>query len=97
MNQNKQYKFDLWLFMACTMVLLYLLLINLMISKNWSNDVFNSLMDWMSVPIYSLGIILPIVVVIRLVLNKTQNRSLAVLSLLFSLLSFVFIGYSTFV
>lgn len=97
MNQNKQYRIDLWLFLGSVTALLYILLMNIMNVKNWSNDAFRSLMEWITIPIFIMGAFIPLIVIFRFISNKTESRSLAVLSLLFSLLTAVLIGYTTLV
>lgn len=93
MNQNKQYKIDLWLFLICAAILLYLIITNFMLAKNQGNSTYNTLEN-INIPIYIVGGLLPFIIITRFVVHKTKNRSLAILSLLFSLLIYVFIGFS---
>lgn len=95
MIPNKQYKIDLWLFIGSITVLLYILIMNLMFVKNWSNDSFRSLMEWITIPIFIMGAFIPLIVIFRFISKKTESRSLAILSLLFALLTAVLIGYTT--
>ncbi len=95
MIPNRQYKIDLWLFIASITVLLYYLIMNLMLVKNCSNESFRSLMDWITIPISILGAIIPLIVIFRFISKKTESSSLAILSLLFALSTAVLIGYTT--
>ena len=96
MKQNRQYNIDLWLFIGTITVLLYILIVNVMFVKNWSNDSFSSLMEWLTIPIFLLGAIIPFIVIFRLISKRTESRGLAILSLLFALLTTVLTGYSKF-
>lgn len=97
MMENRQYKIDLWLFIGSITVLLYVLIMNLMFVKNWSNDSFRALMEWITIPIFIMGAVIPLMVIFRFISKKTESRSLAILSLLFGLLTAVLIGYTTLV
>lgn len=95
MKQNRQYRIDLWLFIGSITVLLYILIMNLMYVKNWSNDAFHSLMEWITIPVFIMGAFIPLFVIFRFISKRTESRSLAILSLLFGLLTAVLIGYTT--
>ena len=97
MKQNRQYKIDLWLFIGSITVLIYILIMNLMFVKNWSNDAFRSLMEWITIPIFIIGAFIPLVVIFRFISKKTESKPLAILSLLFSLLTAFLMGYTTLV
>lgn len=97
MTQNRQYKIDLWLFIGSITVVLYILIVNLMLLKNLSNDALRSLMEWITIPVFIIGAFIPLIVIFRLISNKTESRAIAVLSLFFSLLTAVLIGYTTLV
>ncbi len=95
MKENKQYKIDLWLFIGSITVLLYILIMNLMFVKNWSNNSFQSLMEWINVPVFIMGALVPLIVIFRLISQRTESRGLAILSLLFALLTTVLIISTT--
>lgn len=95
MKQNKQYRIDLWLFIASITVLLYLLLMNIMFVKNWSNERMSALMELISIPVFSVGAFIPLIVIFRIILKKTASKPLPILTMLFSLLTAVLIGYTT--
>lgn len=95
MKKSKPYRFDLWLFIGSIVVLLYILMMNLMYVKNWSNDAFTSLMEWITIPVFFIGTFIPLVVIFRFIIKKTDSKPLAILTLLFSLLTAVLIGYTT--
>ncbi|MBA6153653.1 hypothetical protein [Gelidibacter maritimus] len=94
MKQNKQYRIDLWLFIGSISVLLYLLFMNLMFEDSGSNT-FKAIMEWITIPIFIMGAFIPLVVIFRFIVKKTVSTSLAILTLLFSLLAAVMIGYTT--
>ncbi|MEO8773741.1 MAG: hypothetical protein ABI263_05390 [Gelidibacter sp.] len=97
MKQNKQYKIDLYLFLGSITVVLYILIVNLMLVKSLSNDSLRSLMEWITIPVFIMGAFIPLVVIFRLISNKTESRPIAILSLFFSLMTAVLIGYTTLV
>lgn len=97
MKRNKQYNIDLWLFIGSITVVLYILIVNLMLVKNVSNDSLRSLMEWITIPVFIIGAMIPLIVIFRMVSNKTESRPIAILSLFFSLLTAVLIGYTTLV
>lgn len=96
MKKNKQYRIDLWLFIGSIAVLLYLLFMNLMFEESGQNA-FTAVMEWITIPIFVMGAFIPLIVIFRFIMKKTESRSLAVLALLFSLLTAVMIGYTTLV
>ncbi|WP_027126896.1 hypothetical protein [Gelidibacter mesophilus] len=97
MKKNKHYRIDLWLFIGSITVMLYILLMNLMFVKNWSNDSFKALMEWITIPIFFIGTFIPLIVIFRFLTKKTDSNPLAILTLLFSLLTAFLIGYTTLV
>ncbi len=68
-----------------------------MLVKNVSNDSLRSLMEWITIPVFIIGAMIPLIVIFRMVSNKTESRPIAILSLFFSLLTAVLIGYTTLV
>ena len=96
MKQNKQYRIDLWLFIGSIAVLLFLLLMNLMFDESGKNS-FKAVMEWITIPIFIMGAFIPLIVIFRFIMKRTASRSLAMLTLLFSLLTAVMIGYTTLV
>lgn len=68
-----------------------------MVAKNWSNESFQYLMEWITIPVFITGAFIPLVVIFRFITKRTESRSLAILSLLFGLLTAVLIGYTTLV
>ncbi|OBX24868.1 hypothetical protein LX77_00102 [Gelidibacter algens] len=95
MKQNRQYLIDLWLFIGSITVLLYLLLMNIMFAKNWSNVAIEAIMELITIPILSAGAFIPLIVIFRIVLKRMFSRALAILTMLFSLLTAVLIGYTS--
>ncbi|MBO3098039.1 hypothetical protein [Gelidibacter pelagius] len=96
MKQNKQYRIDLWLFIGSITVLLYLLFMNLMFEESGKNA-FKAVMEWVTIPIFIMGAFIPLIVIFRFIVKKSVSTSLAILTLLFSLLAAVMIGYTTLV
>lgn len=94
MKLNRQYRIDLWLFIGSVIVLLYLLLMNVMFDRENSNTALKSLMELIMVPIFSIGAVIPILVIYRGISKKTEQKSLAILTMLFSLLTAFMIGYT---
>ena len=68
-----------------------------MFSQNGNNESFQSLMEWITIPIFIMGAFIPLIVIFRFITKRTESRSLAILSLLFGLLTAVLIGYTTLV
>lgn len=98
MTKNKQYKIDLWLFIGSITVMLYILVVNLLLLQNSESiTVLRDLLEWITVPIFIMGTCIPIVVVFRSIVKKTESKSLAILAILFSLLTAILIRYSTLV
>ena len=97
MIQSRQYKIDLWLFIGSITVVLYIIIVNLMLVKNLDNESLRSLMEWITIPVFIAGALIPVIVIFRLIANKTDSRAIATLSLFFSLLTAVLIGYTTLV
>lgn len=95
MGSNNRYGIDLWLFIASIIVLLYILIMNLMFVKNWSNEAFRSFMEWFTVPIVIIGSFIPLIVIFRYISKQTNSKALAALTMLFSLLTAIFMGYTT--
>ncbi|HUH26749.1 hypothetical protein [Gelidibacter sp.] len=96
MKQNKQYRIDLWLFMGSIAVLLFLLFMNLMFDDS-GKEAFKSVMEWITIPIFIMGAFIPLIAIFRFIMKKYASRSLVMLTLLFSLLTAVMIGYTTLV
>ncbi|RXJ45891.1 hypothetical protein [Gelidibacter gilvus] len=96
MKQNKQYRIDLWLFIGSIAVLLFLLFMNLMFDESGKNS-FKAVMEWITIPIFIMGAFIPLIVIFRFIMKRNASRSLAMLTLLFSLLTAVMIGYTTLV
>ncbi|WP_299390741.1 hypothetical protein [uncultured Gelidibacter sp.] len=94
MKLNRQYRIDLWLFIGSVIVLLYLLLMNVMFDGENSNTALKSLMEVITVPVFSVGAVIPIIVIFRGISKKTEQKSLAILTMLFSLLTAFMIGYT---
>lgn len=97
MKRNKQYSIDLWLFIGSIAVMLYILVMNIMFSESENNDGFRDLMEWITIPVFIMGTIIPIIVVFRSIVKKTESNVLAILSILFSLVTAILIGYTTLV
>lgn len=95
MKLNKQYRIDLWLFIGSIMVLLYLLLMTIMFDKDYSNTDLRAIMEMITVPIFGIGAFIPLIVIFRGISKKTESKSLAILTMLFSLLTAFLIGYTT--
>ncbi|MBJ7879907.1 hypothetical protein [Gelidibacter salicanalis] len=95
MKLNRQYSIDLWLFIGSIMVLLYLLLMTIMFDKDYSNTGLRAIMEMITVPIFSIGTFIPVIVIFRGISKKTESKSLAILTMLFSLLTAFLIGYTT--
>ena len=96
MNQNKQYRIDLGLFIGSIAVLLFLLFMNLMFEES-GKDAFKSVLEWITIPIFIIGAFIPLIAVFRFIAKKYTSKSLIMLTLLFSLLTAVMIGYTTLV
>ena len=96
MKQDKQYSIDLWLFISSTIVFLYLLFMDYAVVNNWDNTAWGVITELTTIPMLFLGCVIPIVVIYRLITNKAQNRSLAILSMFFSLMTVAVIAYLTF-
>ena len=77
--------------------MLYIIIVNLMLVKNLDNESLRSLMEWITIPVFIAGALIPVIVIFRLIANKTDSRAIATLSLFFSLLTAVLIGYTTLV
>lgn len=95
MARNKQYRIDLWLFIGSVLVMLFILMMNLMFSESHDNKTFRNLMEWVTLPVFAIGICIPVVMVFRSIVKKTESKSLALLTILFSLLTAILIGYTT--
>ena len=97
MIQNRKYKIDLWSLIGSITVLLYIIIVNLTLVTILDNESLRSLMEWITIPVFIAGALIPIIVIFRLIANKTDSRAIATLSLFFSLLTAVLIGYTTLV
>ena len=97
MKNNRQYLIDLWLFIGSIVVLLYILFMNYAYINNWDNTVLIAIMELITIPLILLGCIIPVAVVYRHILKKTQSRTLSMMAILFSLMTALLISYTTFV
>ncbi|TXE10882.1 hypothetical protein ES711_02980 [Gelidibacter salicanalis] len=95
MKADRQYRIDLWIFIGSVIVLLYLLLINVMFDNAYSNTNFKDTMEMITIFIFSVGAFIPLIVIFRGISKKTESKSLAILTMLFSLLTAFLIGYTT--
>ncbi|MCK7590523.1 hypothetical protein M0G43_08065 [Subsaxibacter sp. CAU 1640] len=96
MEQNKEYRKDLWLFLGSVIVLLFILFTNYVHVNNWDNEVLLKMIDILTFPMIIIGSIVPLIVVYRFMIKKTQSRTLSMLTLFFSLFTAVIMGYTSF-
>ncbi|TDU39923.1 hypothetical protein BXY82_1961 [Gelidibacter sediminis] len=95
MKTDKQYRIDLWIFIGSVIVLLYLIIMNIMFDNEYNSTVLRAIMELITIPIFTIGAFIPLIVIFRGITKRTESRSLAILTMLFSLLTGIIIGYST--
>jgi heme/copper-type cytochrome/quinol oxidase subunit 3 len=93
---NKEYRKDLWLFIASVVVLLYILFMNYAYVNQLENVFMRGIMELVTIPMIILGSVVPVIVVYRHITKKTQSRTLSMLAVLFSLVTAILIGYTSF-
>ncbi|MGJ8592309.1 MAG: hypothetical protein ACSHXF_07160 [Aquaticitalea sp.] len=96
MRNKKQYRIDLWLFLASTIVLIYILFMNYVFINKWENESLKAIMELISIPMILIGSIVPLIVVYRFISKKTESRTLSMLAVLLSLVTALLISYLTF-
>jgi len=94
--KTKEYRKDLWLFIASVIVLLYILFMNYAYINQFNNVVLQGIMEFITIPIIVIGSVVPVVVAYRFISKKTESRTLSMLAVLFSLMTALLIGYTSF-
>lgn len=94
MAQKTQKRIDLLLMISSMVVLLYLLTMNFMTLQEENNDFIQD-MEWLTISLFTIGAFIPILLVFRYIMKKIANNTFALLTLLFSLLTSILIGYTT--
>lgn len=64
--------------------------------NNLENVVMYAVMELITIPMIIIGSIVPVVVVYRFISKKTQSRTLSMLAVLFSLVTAILMGYTSF-
>jgi len=96
MKTNKPARIELWLFIGSFAVLLYILFMNYAYAEKWDHTVLIAIMEFITIPAILLASVIPIIVVLRFIRKNTQNRTIAILTLFFSLLTALLLGYTSF-
>ena len=94
-TSNKEYRKDLWLFIASVIVLLYILLMNYAYANRLENVFMNGVMEFITIPIIIVGSVVPLIVVYRFITKKTQSRTLSMMAVLLSLVTAFILGYTS--
>jgi uncharacterized membrane protein YesL len=93
---NKEYRKDLWLFIVSVIVLVYILFMNYAYFNQLEDSIMTGIMEFLTIPIIIIGSLVPVVVVYRYISKKTQSRTLSMLAVLFSLVTAILMGYTSF-
>lgn len=96
MKANKPTGIEVLLFIGSFIVLIYILFMNYAYVQNWDHTLLIAIMEFITIPAILLASIIPIIVVLRFIRKKTKNRTIAILTMFFSLLTAFLLGYTTF-
>ena len=96
MKLTKQSKIDFSLCIGSVLVLSYVVFMNYAAQRiDWHTSSWLEIMDLITIPVILMACAIPIVVVFRFISKKTTNRTIAILTLFFSLIIALLLGSIT--